>query len=305
MAEHEDIIYGMDRGLMAGEGVSTRVFGDVEVSVLHLGHIHWKPTNFPGDWAAGSRIDDEGRAVMGINTMVIRKRDVLVIVDPVSIAPEDSTAPWSELVGGPDLDAALAAAGVSAEDVTHVVITHGHPDHYTGVLRLPRDAGQLRFPNAEHFFPREDWPRFITEPPELPPGHSHRQAPVLMLPVQAAGKLRLVRGNHEVAPGISLLHTPGETPGHQVVWIDTDDRPVAYMGDLFHLPPELANVDWTPLDRDYTGLRESRLRILHAASESKAAVALTHGQFPPWGQVERAGDAYRWRYDDAGARAPA
>ena len=236
---------------------------------------------------------------MGINMMLVRTREALVIVDPVSVAPHDSTAPWSELVAGPDLSESLAAAGVSADDVTHVVVTHGHPDHYSGVLELPRDASTVRFRNAEHLYPSADWPLFVTHPPELPPGHSHREAPVLMRPVEAAGLLTLSEGDREFVPGVSVLHKPGETPGHQIVWVDAERGPVVYMGDLFHLPPELEHVDWTPLDRDYTGLLDSRLSTLAAAADQGATVALTHGQFPPWGRIERTRSAsFRWVYDE-------
>ena len=39
------------------EAVSTRTIGNYEVSVIHAGYIHWKPTFYPGDWTVDSAID--------------------------------------------------------------------------------------------------------------------------------------------------------------------------------------------------------------------------------------------------------
>ncbi|MGA1822794.1 MAG: MBL fold metallo-hydrolase, partial [Thermoplasmatota archaeon] len=41
-----------------------------------------------------------------------------------------------------------------------------------------------------------------------------------------------VRGEVEVAPGVTVVPTPGHTPGHQSVVVETDDEVVIYTGDV-------------------------------------------------------------------------
>jgi glyoxylase-like metal-dependent hydrolase (beta-lactamase superfamily II) len=283
---------------MSAVATSVKTFGNIEVSLIHAGYIHWGPKEFPGDWRTPDLpLDAQGRAIMGVNTMVVRTAHALIVVDPVSINDTDSTAPWSEMIAGPPLSESFDELGIDPADVTHVVITHGHPDHYLGVLLEPRAEGKLRFRNAEHYYPKADWDQFVANPPDLPEGHSHRTAPKLMLPVERAGKVVLVEGDIELVDGVDLVHTPGETAGHQLVRIDTSEGLVIHVGDLFHLPVELANVTWTALQREYPGLVESRLRVLNEAATDDATVVLTHGRFPPWGTVrELAQDSYRWQY---------
>ncbi len=43
-------------------------------------------------------------------------------------------------------------------DVTHVLITHTHEDHFSGILG---DPDGLRFPNALHVLPSADWRSII------------------------------------------------------------------------------------------------------------------------------------------------
>ena len=67
------------------------------------------------------------------------------------------TADTSELVlsgfGPPNngtLAAELDAAGVSVDDVTKVLLTHGHPDHIGGLVSNTSDpSSALTFSNAE------------------------------------------------------------------------------------------------------------------------------------------------------------
>ncbi|MEY8842617.1 MBL fold metallo-hydrolase, partial [Cribrihabitans sp. XS_ASV171] len=49
---------------------------------------------------------------------------------------------------------ALDAVGLSPEDVTDVVFTHGHPDHLWGVLD---DFDEPLFTNARHMMGRDEW----------------------------------------------------------------------------------------------------------------------------------------------------
>jgi glyoxylase-like metal-dependent hydrolase (beta-lactamase superfamily II) len=288
--------------LTVATSISRRRFGEVEAAVIHTGLIvvrgDFEGWQLPDGSAANADRDELGRAVMGVNALYVRTPSSTLVVDPSSWTEEDTLAPFAELVHGPRLRDSLRALDVESEDVTHVLISHGHPDHYNGVLEEPRSERRLRFPNATHYFPAADWPRFISDPPELPEGHSHRDAPLLLLPVEAEGRLQLVDGDLEVAPGVTLLHTGGETDGHQIVRIDTGSGLLFYLGDLFHIPAEYERLDTGPANRDYEALARIRERILteeRLAADGSVAVA-THSRFPCWGIARPAGEGWSWAY---------
>jgi glyoxylase-like metal-dependent hydrolase (beta-lactamase superfamily II) len=272
--------------------VSVRAAGGVELSLVNSGKLHFAPQFGPDQaWVTDDTVvDDHGRAVFGINSLVARLGDAVVAIDPSSWPPDQTALGSATLEPGADLDDLLTAAGVRTEEVTHVVITHGHPDHFTGVVRGRGTDNGLRFPNAEHVFPAADWEVASAE------------ACALLEPVARAGALRLVHGDHGLCDGVRLLHAPGESDGHQVVRIETDREHVYYLGDLVHLPVEFGQLDWVPVPgRDGATLRESRLRVFDEATRHPSWLVFTHGRAPAWGTIAQLGpDSWRWRYDDPG-----
>jgi glyoxylase-like metal-dependent hydrolase (beta-lactamase superfamily II) len=270
--------------------VSIRRFATTEVAVVHSGSLYWNPHFADGqDWRPGAVQDAQGRAVLGINGMIAKTPDALVVIDPNSLGPEDSVA-TAELVAGPPIEAALAALDVDAGDVTHVVITHGHFDHFTA-LRQPRDGTTLRFSNAEHLFPAADMP------PEGATGRHIDDVRDVIGVVEAAGRLRLVSGDVDVAPGVTLLAAPGESPGHQVVRLHCGQDRVYYLGDLVHFPVEVDHLDWVALNgRDLPTLVKSRRRIFGDPGKCRGTFVFTHSQFPGWGSIDETDSGgWSWR----------
>jgi N-acyl homoserine lactone hydrolase len=69
-------------------------------------------------------------------------------------------------------------------------------------------------------------------------------------------------GEAEIVPGVRLLPTPGHTPGHQSVLVDTDDGLVVLAGDVGYI--------WRQFDASESGrllvsLRPRRIWLAHQA----------------------------------------
>ena len=185
----------------------------------------------------------------------------------------------------PGIQAGLASIGVQAEDVTHVLVTHAHGDHFAGGAV----DGRPRFPNAKVLLGRADW--------EDNPHRSAGDANMLgrhLGAIERAGLLQLVDGEHEVVPGVTMIHAPGESPGHSIVRVESGGQTFYFLGDLFHHPCEVANLDWVSGGRDAGAMRASRERLLAEAVPTGATLVYTHSLFPGWGRIERDGDGYRW-----------
>ncbi|MGH2458285.1 MAG: MBL fold metallo-hydrolase, partial [Chloroflexota bacterium] len=112
--------------------------------------------------------------------------------------------------------------------------------------------------------------------------------------LERLGRLDLVEGDHEVAPGVSMLHAPGESAGHSVVRVHSGGESFYFLGDLFHHTCEVEHLDWISPGRDRDLARASRSRILAEATAGRSTLVFSHRPFPGWGQVVRTGAGYRW-----------
>jgi len=108
------------------------------------------------------------------------------------------------------------------------------------------------------------------------------------------GRLDLLDGDQVIAPGIRAIRAPGETPGHQIVRVQSNGQTWYYLGDLFHHPCEFIHLDWVSPGRDRAVAIDSRQRLLTEATASNAVLVYTHERFPPWGRTVPTASGYAW-----------
>ncbi len=183
------------------------------------------------------------------------------------------------------LEDALADLGHGPDDVAWVIDTHLHFDHAGG--NTWRDHGGAVLPS----FPRA---RYVVQRAELEFTRldnertrasylAHNIAPIAFT---------LVEGAREVLPGIRCLPTPGHTPGHQSVLVESDGEHACFLGDLVptthHLP-----IAWI-MGYDVEPLRtlESRRDLYRRAAHEGWRLVFEHDPQVAWGRLEATGDAY-------------
>jgi glyoxylase-like metal-dependent hydrolase (beta-lactamase superfamily II) len=176
---------------------------------------------------------------------------------------------------------AYERAQVDPAEVSLVVLTHMHPDHVGGVL----EGEEPRFPNARHVLHAAD--RAYAERPDLSV-YTSRSRPDLRR-LEALGMLELDPDDREVVPGIRVMHTPGHTPGHRSVVVETGDANVLLTGDLLHMPIQFAHPAWpSNHDVDAQEAARSRAGVVSRADEEGWTVGVHHFA-RPWGTVTSVG----------------
>src|SRR3990172_2057623 len=129
------------------------LFGDATVTVISEGSCLWAPKyQVPEpDWRRCLHdADADGRIRIGFNLAHIATPAASIMIDPGFDDPHTPwaaafSARWPGYVPTPGTMAALAAIGVRAGDVTHVLITHTHDDHFVGVTCDDDGHHRVRF----------------------------------------------------------------------------------------------------------------------------------------------------------------
>lgn len=138
----------------------------------------------------------------------------------------------------------LKTLGLTPADIDIVMCTHLHPDHVGWNTQLRDGRWVPTFPNARYLFERTEYAHWEKESA----AGAERIGEVFkdsVLPVMQAGQAELVAGDHEIGNGIWLEPTPGHSPGHVVVNLETGGRRAVFSGDLMHHPIQVTHPDWS------------------------------------------------------------
>lgn len=183
-----------------------------------------------------------------------------ILVDTGGCAPDEprgiGAQPYTR-TPEEELPTALAAIGLTPDDIEYVIFTHLHWDHaYNNHL----------FPNAVFYCQKKEYEGLID-----PATEKIGYVPEEVLKYEYT----LIDGDAEVFPGIYAIHTPGHTPGGQCLIVDTDVGKVALTGDTitlqesFRQSPPRCN-----------GLYHSETDLAQMLEATNKLAAITHNILP-------------------------
>ena len=201
-------------------------------------------------------------------------------------------------VGG-GLSGALRAYGVAPEQVTGVVLSHAHGDHYGGLVDLV--TGKPSYPNAHHFVTKTEY-AFWTGGADLSksalPADQKRSTAEQSLKALRAldGKWERVDANQKLVDGLELIPAPGHTPGHSAFLISSGKEQVLHIVDAAHNHILMfARPEWTmAYDTDPAQAVATRRRLFDRAAADKLRVMSYHLPFPGTGRIVADGKGYKW-----------
>lgn len=267
--------------VMEAEGPTpgTFIFPDATPDVVATRH----------DWARGSFIDDDGMLLTIVQALVVQAGDRTIVVDTCigNDKPRDVRA-WDHLQS-PFLDR-FRSAGFDPGTVDAVVCTHLHVDHVGWNTMLVDGEWVPTFPEARYLFAGPEHAHWSAEPFCQRPEHEDSIAPVV-----AAGRVDLVDVDAELAPGVRLLSTPGHTPGHCSVLIDSGGQRAVITGDFMHHAVQVASPEWcSRFDTDAARGEQTRRDFLAEHADTDLLVIGTHFGGPGAGRIVTADDGYRF-----------
>lgn len=194
-----------------------------------------------------------------------------------------------------DLLDSLDAIGLSADDITHVVFTHAHPDHIWGVLD---DFGDPLFASATHLMGRSEWDYWWN--PETVDTIGEARA---AFAVGAKRRMEVIEDmteffdpGQEVLPGILAVPSFGHTPGHMSFELRNGSDAALVLGDAIgnhHVAfrkPEWASGS----DQDQELAAQTRLALFDRITADNLPIVGFHLPEGGMGRVEVDGEGYRF-----------
>ena len=177
------------------------------------------------------------------------------------------------------------------EDIDLVVLTHLHFDHVGWNTILKDGKWVPTFQNARYLMGESEWGFWKDEDDPYAPEAKHDS----ILPIFEADLVDLVDTSHVVTDEVRLIPTPGHTPGHVSVVIESQGEQAIITGDLFHHPLQMAHPDWTD-SADVNGklAQETRAKFLDSYADTPTLILGTHFAAPTAGHIVRDGEVYRF-----------
>ena len=237
---------------------------------------------------APGQVDDDGRVILPVQGFLLKTPRHVVLVDACvgNHKSMPTFEPWN-MRDDNRFMSALTAAGVTPQDVDYVMCTHLHIDHVGWNTVLENGRWVPTFPNARYLMPGADVP-FVRDA-DMPLYHES------VLPIIEAGLAEQVGPDHRLGDEITLVPTPGHTPGHVSVKITSGGAEAYITGDAIHTTPQCAHPEWHFVyDADPEEAVTSRRRLLETVAEVQATVLGTHFLMPSVGRVREDGDGFVW-----------
>lgn len=240
-----------------------------------------------------------GRLILSFQSFVIRTPRHVMLIDTCcgedKFLPKPMPHPTDAWLTG------LHALGLSEADIDFVLCTHLHIDHTGWNTRLEKGRWVPTFPNAKYVFSRAEYGYWEAVAARGPTGDSVSDGIWEMncLPVAEAGQALLVDDGFRLDEYVSLVPSPGHSPHHVCIRIESGGQEAIAIGDMMHSLIQCHAPDWSSrVCWDPVQAAASRRSILSEAAARGAVILPMHFPCPTAGRVTAHGPAFAYDFID-------
>lgn len=240
-------------------------------------------------WLFPHFVTDDGALKLSIHALLVRAPGLNLVVD--TCVGNDKPR---GILGGQALQTgflkSLEEAGCRPDAIDTVVCTHLHVDHVGWNTMLKDGKWVPTFPRARYLIGKQEYEHWKRD------GDAEQQTILSdsVKPIFDQGLATLVEMDHRISAEIRLTPTPGHTPGHVSVVIESKGERALITGDMLHHPCQFGHPDWSPsFDSDPVAGATMRRSVMERVAEQPVLVIGTHFAAPTAGRVKRDGNAFR------------
>jgi glyoxylase-like metal-dependent hydrolase (beta-lactamase superfamily II) len=240
-------------------------------------------------WLIPHFATEEGRLKMSIHSLVLETPSRRIMVDTgLGNDKEGRTVPTWNNRKGRFLET-MTEAGFAPDSIDTVLCTHLHVDHVGWNTKLVGGQWVPTFANARYMFGKteyEYWRDYIEEADKVAVFNDS------VKPIVDAGKAELVASDHRLTDEITLIPTPGHSPGHMSVLITSDGETGLLTGDVAHHPCQMAHLDWSST-ADFDPVQSAATRRELFSRFADTPTLAIGGHFNA-GHIKRDGEAFKF-----------
>ena len=247
-------------------------------------------------WERRIPADERNRIPLGMRCLLIDHPSGPVLIDTGAGNKEDPK--FKDIYGienegengRTSLEDGLKQLGLDPSDIRIVINTHLHFDHAGGNTYMdPEGNVQVTFPKARYVVKKGEYDYAMHPNERTAASYFERN----YMPIVRNHQFEFVVREKEIVKGIRVVPTPGHTPFHQSVLIDSGGERAFFLADMCptaaHLPlPWIMGYDVEPLVT-----LETKRRIFRQAEEENWLLIFEHDATIPWGHLEHDGKSYR------------
>ncbi len=236
-------------------------------------------------WEKKMPADEKNRVNFGLNSVIVKTGQHTVLIETGlgnKLSPK-----MASIFGMPaGLLDNLKAAGISLEEIDIVINSHLHFDH-CGWNTVRKDGKVVpTFPNATYYAQEVEWKH----------GQLQLERDAISYisddydPLVKSGQMKLINGDQEIVPGISVRVYRGHTESMQAIMVHSEGETACYIGDLI---PTAAHLDlaWVmAFDLEPLYTIESKKRFYAEAIPGNWLTMFTHDPKNAWVYLDKTKD---------------
>ena len=240
-------------------------------------------------WLIPAFATEEGKLKMAVQSFVVETPTRRILVDTcIGNDKQGRNVPTWNNLHKPFLED-MAKAGYPAESIDTVLCTHLHVDHVGWNTKLVDGKWVPTFPQARYVFGKTEYEYWSQHAPT--PSHAAVFEDSIK-PVMEAGLVDLIPSDHKLTDEITMIPTPGHSPGHVSIHIQSDGAQGLLTGDVAHHPCQMWHTEWSASpDSDPAQSTKTKRELFSRFADTETLVI--GGHFDA-GYIKRDGDRFKY-----------
>jgi glyoxylase-like metal-dependent hydrolase (beta-lactamase superfamily II) len=248
--------------------------------------VHTQP------WLIPDHATPEGRMFINFQAFFVRAGNRRIMIDTCIGADRERQFPVFTKMRTSFMQD-LASLGIAPNDIDTVLCTHLHFDHVGWNTHLVDGRWVPTFPKARYLFSRTEYEHWLMLR-DTGGYHGINHLSDAVDPVIEAGLVDFIPNDYALTEEISLLPTPGHTPGHVSVYIKSQGQQAVIIGDLMHHPIQVAMPGHlATFDMDKPAGAKTRVEFVNRFEEKPVLVIGSHFADPGAGYIVRHGASWK------------